>query len=110
MKAKYKKVIEYLGWQIREYDDCIDICQMSPAGEDFYFTVGKDNFVKEVREYADNFDADEHAEMWVQARGKVEGVPQSIRVLIEDADTIKEMLDALARTLERVQSATKKGV
>ncbi len=50
---------------------------------------------------ADDFDADEHAEMWIDLRGK-RGVPDSIRVLINDADSIKEFLLKVADELEHI--------
>lgn len=40
--------------------------------------------------------------MWIEARGEVNGVPESIRELIEDAEAIQEMLDGLADALEAV--------
>lgn len=39
--------------------------------------------------------------MWIEARGRVRGVPNSIRVLIDDAEAIKKMLNELADALER---------
>lgn len=62
--------------------------------------VEVENFPESVREYANDFDADEHAAMWIEARGKVNGVPDSIRELIKDAEAIKEMLNELADALE----------
>lgn len=64
------------------------------------FTVPTANFIKEVEEYANGFDADEHAEMWIESRGKG-GCPSSIRELINDADAIQEMLDELAEALRK---------
>lgn len=95
---------EELGWWVRVYDNCIDIGKASPAGEDFFFTVtNKDDVVREVQEYASDFDPDEHAEMWVERRGK-NGVPNSIRTLIDDADAIQEMVDGLAEALTAVEA------
>lgn len=71
----------------------------SPAGEDFMFTVSTANFIGDVVEYADDFDPDEHAEMWIARRG-TRGIPSSIRELINDADAIKEMLEDLAAALK----------
>ena len=45
---------------------------------------------------------DEHAAMWVNLRGK-RGVPNSIRVLVDDADSIKEFLLKVADELENVK-------
>lgn len=108
MKRAYRDEIERLGWTIREYDDDIEIAQGSPAGEDFFFSVSGKNIVQEIREYADDFDADEHAEMWVEARHKDKTVPQSIRELIDDADAIKQMLTELAEALEKIEREEKK--
>lgn len=70
-----------------------------PAGEDFIFGVQKGNFVKNVREYADGFDVDEHVELWIEGRGK-NGVPATSRELVEDAEAIRDMLNELATSLE----------
>jgi len=99
MNKKLKRICENLDWNIREYETDIELAKYSPAGEDFFFTVNKTNFVDEVIIYAEEFDADEHAEMWVNNMHEVKGVPQSIRTLIEDADAIKEMLLELAKEL-----------
>ena len=64
--------------------------------------VEVENFLESVREYANDFDADEHAEMWIEARGRVNGVSDSIRTLIDDAEAIQKMLDELADALEGV--------
>ena len=66
----------------------------------FYDGTSKD-FVRAFKEMADDFDADEHAEMWIDLRGK-RGVPDSIRVLINDADSIKEFLLKVADELEHI--------
>ena len=57
--------------------------------------------VKEMRDRANNYDADEHAELWVGSRGQ-NGVPYcSIRELLDDAEEIGEMYNTLADVLER---------
>lgn len=75
----------------------------SDAGEDFIFTVWFDgtwgDFVDNFRQYVIDFDPDEHAEMWVNSRGK-DGVPNSIRTLIDDADSILEYLEKWSDNLE----------
>lgn len=72
----------------------------SPAGEDFLMCVEVENFHESVREYANDFDPDEHAEMWISTRGTVNGVPESVKDLIEDAYAIKQMIYELANALE----------
>lgn len=96
---------EQIDWSVHIEDDCIEFEKYSPAGEDFIFTIvgnGEENVVEKVREYAYDFDPDEHAEMWVESRGK-KGVPDSIRTLIDDADSIKEMLFELAEELRKAE-------
>lgn len=99
MISRIIKKADELEWACRVCDDGgLEFEKYSPAGEDFIFYVGGDNPVREVQEYARGFDADEHAEMWVESRGK-RGVPDSIRALIDDADAIQEMLTELADAL-----------
>lgn len=109
MNKKQKAIAEKLGWHVHEENgEYIDFAQYSPAGEDFSFTVSAKNCIQEVIEYAENFDADEHAEMWVKNMHETEGVPQSIRVLIDDAESIQEMLDNLAEALSKTIKKTRK--
>ena len=76
----------------------------SPLGEDLpeEFEVDTvEELVKEMRERADIYDADEHAELYIGMRGS-HGVPYcSIRDLLDDADKIGEMYNALADVLEK---------
>ena len=75
----------------------------SPEGEDVCETIWydgtDDGFIKAFRQLADNFDADEHAGMWINTRN-VKGVPDSVRALIDDADNIKDTLLEVAEKLE----------
>lgn len=103
MNKEYMKTLEVLGWTVHEYDDTYGIYQQSPAGEDFGFEVSKENFVDEIKNYANDFDPDEHIEMWVMAKyNGGNGIP-SVRVLVEDADAIEKMLEELAVTLCEVR-------
>lgn len=77
----------------------------SNAGEDFIVTVfhngTKKSFVDAFAECAEDFDPDEHAEMWIEHRGEG-GCPSSIRELIEDADDIKKHLEETAEALRKI--------
>lgn len=108
MKKQYKEEIEGLGWWIKEGDKQIEIGQCSPAGEDFSFCIDDEDPVRQIRQYADGFDPDEHATMWIEARGHVSGIPTSVRDLIEDAEEIEKMLTDLADALERVDAIAQK--
>lgn len=91
-----KKVCKNNGWSIFEYDDFWDIRKYSPAGEDFGFSVEKENIIENIVNYAYDFDVDEHVKMLVENMDTVRGVPQSVRTLVYDADDIADMLKDLA--------------
>ena len=98
--ATFQNICESNGWVISRYDDeRVEISKYSPAGEDFSFVVYKDDFIKNVTEYAEDFDIDEHIEMWIEARKHgARGVP-STRELVTDAEDISLMLQELASAL-----------
>lgn len=103
-----KQVIEIskgLGWCANIIDGEYEFEIYSPAGEDFVFYIPvNDNplmIVDAIRDYADDFDIDEHVELWIDGRGK-NGVPESIRELVEDAEEIKSMLDDLAEAMRKL--------
>lgn len=97
-----------VSWETYEQDgDYYTECEFySDAGEDFVFDIWHDgtvkSFVDSFADYAFNFDPDEHAEMFMGMRGQ-RGVPQSIRVLISDADSIAETLDSIADELKAIR-------
>ena len=82
----------------------------SPAGEDLILDAccgkkdlsddekGK-NLIEDIVNYCDNFDVDEHVEMWLSARDSVRGVPQSARALVDDADGINDMYQEIVKAL-----------
>ena len=110
LPKKVMDVLEACGWRLNSIEKqngeyCAEIENWSPAGEDlpetiWYNGTGK-GFVEAVQKWASDYDADEHAEKWVESRGQ-RGVPNSIRDLINDADAIGEMFDDLAEALSRV--------
>lgn len=103
MLKKLLAKAEELEWNYYEDENGgVELEKYSPAGEDFIFYVhDKKRLVEATREYADDFDVDEHIEMWVSARHSVSGVP-NIRTLVEDAEAIKAMLKELADALREV--------
>lgn len=80
-----------------------DLETYSPEGEDVVITVffdgTDDDFVRAFAKMADDFDEEEHAEMWIECRGK-NGTPDSILDLINDAKAIKEDLLRMAAILQ----------
>lgn len=103
LDRRYIDICETLDWRVHEYVDGrgerrVELESYSPAGENLVLDFGVENFVDEVKEYAECFDADEHAAELIQYRG-TKGVPSSIRLLINDADKIDKMLEELAQKL-----------
>lgn len=97
--GRLKKICEELDWSVQEDDDGYYLSKYSPAGEDFGFYISKNNPYKEIQEYSDDFDPDEHCIMWIKEMDTVSGVPQSVRELIRDAEAIAGMLNELATYL-----------
>lgn len=101
---------EDLGWNVCIDEDGWEFGQNSPAGEDFWFFISKndvnseEDMVREVRSYANGFDTEEHVQMWLDGRRNgVSGVPD-LKTLAKDADDIKLMLIKLASALESVMN------
>lgn len=94
-----------LDWNVFISDDDYGFETYSPAGEDFifYIPVSDDpsHIFASIRNYADDFDVDEHVELWIGSRGQ-NGVPSSVRELVEDAEEIKSMLDDLAEAMREL--------
>ena len=91
----------------------IELETYSPEGEDVLVSLTYDgtekDFIREFNDYAEGFDAEDHAEMWIECRGK-NGVPDSIKDLLEDAEWIKERLQkALAKNRQCLFCCTKGG-
>lgn len=68
----------------------------SPEGEDvceaIFYDGTDEGFIAAFAENARDFDADEHAKLWIENRNTVPGVPQNIQVLIQDAKAIRNKL------------------
>ena len=89
-----------------ESDPCkISFCAWSPAGEDLWFEVEyngtEKDLIQKLHDLYINFDVNEHAEMYINMRGK-NGVPNDIKVLYEDAEDIKNMFGSLYKASIKV--------
>lgn len=96
-------------WSYRIYSEedgraYVELETSSPAGEDFIMYIDFNqsepvtSFLDDLKEYYEAFDAEEHAEMYIESRGQ-NGVPGTIRELLDDADAIKEMIGDLWKEL-----------
>lgn len=104
LSEKYVTALEARDWTEMDYTDDgrVELQWYSPAGEDFSICVNVDNFAESVSEYAENFDIDEHVEMWIDARRSgVSGVP-SASELVKDSREIKKELRRLAKALRGI--------
>lgn len=98
----YLDICEKHGWlySIDSETNEVELCQSSPAGEDFSFTVPLNDLADEVYSYLSNFDVDEHIDMWIEARNAgVSGVPTT-RELVDDAEAIERMIEDLSNDLQ----------
>lgn len=78
----------------------------SDLGEDVIITVFHKNndksFIKSLEEWYEDFDPEEHANEWYNARNKVAGVPQSLRALLDDADGIDKKIKNIITQLNKI--------
>lgn len=87
----------------------VEMGRHSPAGEDFSMIIDFDSedqcssFRDSLESYYEDFDIDEHVEMWVEARRNgISGVP-SIRELVKDAEEIDATILKLSQTLREME-------
>lgn len=100
---------EEMGWNWEAYIEqdnrrtYVEIGQSSPAGEDFSMVIDfdeenqADSFKDSLESYHEDFDIDEHIEMWIEAKQSgTSGVP-STRELVKDAEAIDGMILELSQ-------------
>jgi len=94
-----REVAEPLGWNLTLLNDnSIEIGKYSPAGEDFTFDISGDaDYVQQIIDFADNFDVDDHVQMWIGGNGA-----PSVSRLVDDARDIQEMLNELADAVKQI--------
>lgn len=70
-----RKILENNGFAITKTKDGYELQQYTPAGEDWLIYLSK---LKDLKEYAENFDPEDDFEMWIEAkRNGVAGVPEA---------------------------------
>lgn len=104
LRGKYLDILERFDWKLCGYTDdgMVELEKFLPAGEDFIMCVEVKNFPDAVMEYYEDFDVDEHIEMWVEAKRNGAREVPSVRRLAIDAEAIDDMLKELAYALEEV--------
>ena len=104
MNEKLYEIIESNGFSVSSDGDCFTELEFySDKGEDVIITVQHDNtergFIEGLYEWWEDFDPEEHAVSWYNVKDTVYGVPQSIRALLDDADSIDENVEKLLNDL-----------
>lgn len=108
---RLKQIIEEDGWTIEEVsfagnEKGLELFKYSPAGEDFSFTVNSaddpDEIIKNIFEYEDEYDPNEHMSIWVESAGR-NGTPD-LMTLAEDAKDIGKMIEELADAIRAEQN------
>ncbi len=91
----------------------VELETYSPEGENVIVSLTYDgteeSFICAFVDYTNDFDAEEHAEMWIESRGK-NGVPNSIKDLLEDAEWIKNTLMKIAEELNNLDEESEGSV
>lgn len=107
LSDKIIEIVENNGFLVGEVekqgnDFYVEINQSTPLGEDWWEVIWFDGtsqgFIKALRERYNNFDVDEEAEVYIDNRGK-NGIPDSIRDLLDDAVWKEKTLGELADDL-----------
>ena len=103
-KEEYEELLANNDVEVHEYqngeNEEIELEFYSSAGEDFIFSVSKDNFVNDVYRYSEEFDPEEHVEMWVEAKrdSSRTDIP-NVFTLVKDAEWIQNFLKEIAEKL-----------
>lgn len=87
---KQIEAIKELSWYVEQKGEDVIIEGYSPLGENLYEELDGNNLVRACKKLYENYDADNHVELWIEHRGK-NGVPSSIIDLCEDAKAIENM-------------------
>lgn len=104
-------VVNNIGFSMNEVsmqdkDFYVELGQFTPCGEDWWETIWFDGtdegFIEAIKDRYNGFDIDEETEIWIDSRGK-NGVPSSIKALIEDAEWKESMLGELYDQLEELE-------
>ena len=101
-KVKVQDIIDILdsmGLFVNNDRDYLEVEYYLNTGGTYYFVLGKDNILNDIRDAYTNFDMDEYVEEWVIAKHNgCKGVP-AVRYLLDDADDIDDILKDILEEL-----------
>ena len=98
--------IEGLGWTVdvlKEEEECWQLGQYSPAGQDFFVVINADNkesIIEKLKEVYEDFDVSEEAYLWLDESGHGRnGAPYDMKDVYEDMQACKNMLERLYKEI-----------
>lgn len=100
MTEQHIAVCEALDWRVHDdlEEDYVELEKYSPPEKTSSSAFRRGISSRTSVSTPDDFDVDEHVELWIEGRGK-NGAPATARELVEDAEAIRDMLNELAVAL-----------
>jgi hypothetical protein len=96
-----KKIATDLDWHISDYGNEITFSKYSSYGQDFSFTIGSDNLVRNLGDYIGEFDVSEETYKWLDDSGHgTNGAPYDMIDVYKDMEDCKEMMQELLNAWE----------
>lgn len=97
--AVLEEAANSVGWEVHEENESggttiYRFSRFSPSEEDLEYYARPERLLDDLWDNYRFFDVDEHVELWVGSRGQ-NGVPGTIRELLEDAEAIDKLLEQL---------------
>ena len=109
LSEKELKVLEEMNFDVNECEqdgrEYVELSQYTPLGEDWYITIwyyGNTTFIKEFYTFAHLFDYEEEQTPYIANRGK-NGIPDSIKDLLEDGRWKAKILTQTAKRLRNIK-------
>lgn len=100
-RIKIEEYLKDLGWNVSTCDRVLTIQRHTPLGEDWFYELPLDNLENKLIELYSNFDVDEEAAFWIERRGE-NGVPDSVKDLLEDAEWKEKELEKIYDLIMRI--------
>lgn len=100
-REEYEELLNDNDITVQEYQNSenieLELEFHSKAGEDCIFTVSKEEFVTDLYHLSEDWDPEEHVEMWIEAKQDMSrtDIP-NVFTLVEDAKWIQSFLKEIA--------------
>lgn len=102
------EIAEKLGWSVKVDEITMEFSKHSPSGQDFSFSIDlcsygdMSDLYESINEYADDFDVDYEAYLWIgdDGHGK-NGAPYHIKDIVSDMEDARDSMKKLAQVFEK---------